>query len=134
MTITGPVADQPVRSAVSNPPFTRPVLVTVTITTEVEWVIDPAVPVTVTAYWPGATPKPAPMVRIPTLPAMTYGLSVSVGPAGDALADRLMLSTPLIAVVSIATCTLDPCAIATADWSAAMVKSGTGKTRIVISV
>src|SRR6266851_188803 len=68
----GPVADQPVRSPVSNPPFTRPFLVTVT-TTVVECVIDPAMPVTVTVYWPGATPKPAPMVRIPTPPAVING-------------------------------------------------------------
>src|SRR6266852_2621654 len=133
MTSTGPVADQPVRSPVSNPPFTRPFLVTVT-TTLVECVIDPAMPVTVTVYWPGATPKPAPMVRIPTPPAVMYGwLSDSVGPAGDTLADGLMLSTPLIAVVSIATWTLDPCATATADGSAAIVKSGTEKTWIDIS-
>ena len=50
---------------------TNPV-VTVT-TTVVECVIDPAVPVTVTVYWPGATSKPAPMVRMPTPPAVMYG-------------------------------------------------------------
>src|SRR5260370_38410320 len=101
MPITGPVADQPVRSPVSNPPFTRPFVVTVT-TTVVECVIDPAMPVIVTVYWPGATPKPAPMVRIPTPPAVIYGgLNDSVGPAGDALAAGLMLRTPWTASVSL---------------------------------
>ena len=89
-----PLADQPLKLPVSNPPFTTPpcdAVVTVRLTFT-EWVALGLVPVTVIVYVPVAVPAPTLTVSVEEPPVVTdVGLSDTVVPARWPLALRLML-------------------------------------------
>lgn len=84
--------------------------VTVTVT-EVEWVLLPSVPVTVTVYVPVATEEPTLTVNVDELPAVTeVGLTLAVGPLGETLVVRLTVpAEPAVTAVLIVEEPLPPC-------------------------
>src|SRR5580765_4664057 len=129
--VNAPLVVQPLRFAVSKPPFVTPCAGTVTVSEMlVACVALAPVPVTVIVYGPGAVDEPTLTVIVEEPPAVTdVGLNDTVAPDGTPLAlNATDCAEPLVTAVEIADVPLAPWLTLTPAGDAEIEKSFGGGT------